>query len=42
MPGRLITYNVIVAYEILRSMYARKKGKTGSLALNLDVSKAYD
>ena len=39
---RLITDNVIVAYEALHSMHVRKKGKTGSLALNLDVSKAYD
>ena len=42
MPGRLITDNVIVAYEALHSMHVRKKGKTGSLALKLDVSKAYD
>ena len=42
MPGRLITNNVIVAYEALHSMHARKKGKTGSLALKLDVSKTYD
>ena len=42
MPGRLITDNVIVAYKALHSMHIRKKGKTGSLALKLDVSKAYD
>ena len=42
VPGRLITNNVIVAYEALHSTHARKKGKTGSLALKLDVSKAYD
>ena len=40
--GRLITDNVIVAYKALHSMHIRKKGKTGSLALKLDVSKAYD
>ena len=42
MLGRLITDNVIVAYEAFHSMHIRKKGKTGSLALKLDVSKAYD
>ena len=42
VPGRLITGNVIVAYEALHSMHISKKGKTGSLALKLDVNKAYD
>nr|XP_023923653.1 uncharacterized protein LOC112035046 [Quercus suber] len=42
VPGRLITDNVLVAYETLHTMHGRKKGKKGSLALKLDVSKAYD
>ena len=42
VPGRLITDNVLVAYEALHTMHGRKKGKTGSSALKLDVSKAYD
>ena len=42
VPSRLITDNVLVAYETLHTMHSRKKGKTGSLALKLDVSKAYD
>ena len=42
VPRRLISNNVIVAYEVLHSMHARKKGKTGALALKLDVGKAYD
>ena len=40
--GRLINDNVLVAYETLHTMHSRKKGKTGSMALKLDISKAYD
>ena len=40
--GRLITNNVLVAYDMLHTMHARKKGKKGSMALKLDISKAYD
>ena len=42
MSRRLITDNVQVAYEVLHFMHSQKKGKKGSLALNLDISKAYD
>ena len=42
VPGRLITDNVLVAYEMLHTMHSRKKGKKGSLALKIDISKAYD
>ena len=42
MLGHLITDNVLVAYETLHIMHSRKKGKIGSLALKLDVNKAYD
>ena len=42
VPGRLITDNVLVTYETLQTMHSRKKGKKGSLALKLDISKAYD
>ena len=42
VPGRLITDNAPVAYETLHTMHARKKGKKGTLALKLDINKAYD
>ena len=42
VPGRLIIDNVLVAYETLHTMHARKKGKKGSMALKLNISKAYD
>ena len=40
--GHLIIDNVLVAYETLHTMHGRKKGKKGSLALKLDINKAYD
>ena len=40
--GRLIIDNILVAYETLHSMHVRKKGKKGSIAMKLDISKAYD
>ncbi|XP_042969054.1 uncharacterized protein LOC122301733 [Carya illinoinensis] len=41
--GRIISDNVVVAYELLHSMQTRLKGKSnGFMALKLDISKAYD
>ncbi|XP_055961043.1 uncharacterized protein LOC130015280 [Mercurialis annua] len=42
VPGRLITDNAIVAFEMFHSMAKRSQGKNGSIALKLDMSKAYD
>ncbi|XP_041016205.1 uncharacterized protein LOC121258730 [Juglans microcarpa x Juglans regia] len=42
IPGTLILDNIIVAYETLHSMKTRSKGKGGSMALKMDISKAYD
>lgn len=42
LPRRLILDNIIVAYEELHSMKTRQKGRNGSMAIKLDISKIYD
>ncbi|XP_042939571.1 uncharacterized protein LOC122274613 [Carya illinoinensis] len=43
VPGRLISNNIIVAYEAMHSMQYRMRGKKeGYMAVKLDMSKAYD
>lgn len=34
--------NIILAYETLHTMKSRRKSKRGSMALKLDMSKAFD
>jgi hypothetical protein len=42
IPGRLITDNIIIAFEALHTMDTRLKGVEGYMALKLDMCKAYD
>nr|DAD46191.1 TPA_asm: hypothetical protein HUJ06_004421 [Nelumbo nucifera] len=42
MPGRAITDNVLVAFELIHFMRMKRKGKVGEVALKIDISKAHD
>nr|XP_020172956.1 uncharacterized protein LOC109758508 [Aegilops tauschii subsp. strangulata] len=42
VPGRLITDNVLIAYELSHFLLNKKKGKEGVAAVKADMSKAYD
>ena len=42
LPGRLITNNVLVAFETLHQTHSIKIGRDGAMAMKLDMSKAYN
>lgn len=42
VPGKQITDNVLVAFEIMHCINQKRKGKEGLIAVKLDISKAYD
>lgn len=42
IPSRLISVNIIVAYEALHTMKIRQKGRQGYMAIKIDISKTYD
>jgi hypothetical protein len=42
ISGRLITDNIIAAYETMHTMQTRLWGKIGYMGIKLDMSKAYD
>jgi hypothetical protein len=42
LTGRLITDNILVAYETMHSMHTKMWSKVGFMGIKLDMSKAYD
>jgi hypothetical protein len=42
IPGRLISDNIVAAYETLHSMHTKMWSKVGYMGIKLDMSKAYD
>lgn len=40
-PGRAIQDNILIAHELF-SDFQKRKGKTGTMAIKLDLEKAYD
>ncbi|XP_074363628.1 uncharacterized protein LOC141704240 [Apium graveolens] len=42
IPGRSITDNVLIAFEMMHFMKRKKGSQDGEVALKLDISKAYD
>lgn len=42
LSGCFISDNILVAYELLHSMQAQKKGSTGRMTIKINISKAYD
>ena len=42
VPNRLITDNTTIAFEVLHRIRNKRTGRTGQMAVKLDISKAYD
>ena len=42
VPGRLITDNTFIAFEMFHNMRKKKTGNVGVAGLKLDIAKAYD
>lgn len=42
VPNRMITNNVMIAFELIHFMKRKTRGKRREVALKVDISKAYD
>lgn len=42
VPGRLISDNILIAYELTHYMRNRRRGREGVAGIKLDMSKVYD
>lgn len=42
VPGRLISDNILIAYELTHFLKNKKRGTESYAAVKLDMSKAYD
>lgn len=42
VPGRCITDNVVVAFEVIHHMRGQRRGQEDEVALKLDINKTYD
>ena len=42
IADKLITNNIMVAFELLHSMQSKQKGKTGNMAIKIDMEKTFD